>query len=78
MLVFSGDDRTQPWCSGLIFGDREGALEPLISEGRVITLTFGKLVATSSTAIDGITCPWPHCQCNEILLAFKQLQLVNS
>lgn len=78
MLFFLRMTEHRPWCSGLIFGDREGALEPLISEGRGITLTFGKLVAASSTAVDGITCPWPHCQCNEILLASKQLQLVNS
>lgn len=37
------EHRTQrPWCSGLIFGDREGTLESLVAEGRQITLTVWK------------------------------------
>lgn len=60
MLFFPGirEHRTQrPWSSGLIFGDKAGALESLVSEGKGITLMFGKLVAASSTAVSGITCP---------------------
>lgn len=60
MLFFPWDYRaqnTQPWYSGLIFGDIQGTLESLLSEGRWIALMFGKLVAASSTTVNGVTCP---------------------
>lgn len=37
MLFFPGmtEHRTErPWCSGLIFGDREGTLESLVAGGK--------------------------------------------